>query len=96
MINFYEYAVRLAREVEYSCAGTVEFLVDQEENIYFIEVNPRVQVEHTITEEVTGIDIVRSQILITMGYPLAHKTIYIRSQEDVQLNGFCNSMPRNH
>mgnify|MGYP000376681127 CR=1 FL=1 len=86
--KLYEYAVRLAKEVEYSCAGTVEFLVDQDESIYFIEVNPRVQVEHTITEEVTGIDIVRSQILITMGYPLSHKTIFIRSQEDVQLNGF--------
>ena len=86
--KLYEYAVRLAKEVDYSCAGTVEFLVDQDESIYFIEVNPRVQVEHTITEEVTGIDIVRSQILITMGYPLSHPTIYIRSQEDVQLNGF--------
>lgn len=86
--KLYEYAVRLAEEVDYSCAGTVEFLVDQDESIYFIEVNPRVQVEHTITEEVTGIDIVRSQILITMGYPLSHKTIYIRSQDDVQLNGF--------
>jgi len=68
--KLYEYALRIAREVNYSCAGTVEFLVDKEENIYFIEVNPRVQVEHTITEEVTGIDIVRSQILISMGYPL--------------------------
>ncbi|MEL6660064.1 MAG: pyruvate carboxylase [Bacteroidota bacterium] len=86
--KLYEYAVRLAKEVDYSCAGTVEFLVDREENVYFIEVNPRIQVEHTITEEVTGIDLVRSQILITMGYPLSHKTIYIRSQEDVQLNGY--------
>lgn len=86
--KLYEYAVRLATEVEYSCAGTVEFLVDQDESIYFIEVNPRIQVEHTITEEVTGIDIVRSQILVTMGYPLSHKTIFIRSQEDVQLNGY--------
>lgn len=86
--KLYEYALRLAREVNYSCAGTVEFLVDRDENIFFIEVNPRIQVEHTITEEITGIDIVRSQLLITMGYPLAHKTIYIRSQEDVQINGF--------
>ncbi|RME98918.1 MAG: pyruvate carboxylase, partial [Bacteroidetes bacterium] len=86
--KLYEYALRLAREVEYSCAGTVEFLVDQDENIYFIEVNPRIQVEHTITEEVTGIDIVRSQILICMGYPLHHKTIFIKSQEDVKLHGY--------
>lgn len=86
--KLYEYALRLAREVSYSHAGTVEFLVDQAENVYFIEVNPRIQVEHTITEEITGVDLVRSQILIAMGYPLAHKTIFIRSQDDVQINGF--------
>lgn len=86
--KLYEYALRLAREVEYSHAGTVEFLVDQDENPYFIEVNPRIQVEHTITEEITGIDLVRSQILIAMGYPLDHKTIFIRSQDDIQINGF--------
>lgn len=85
--QIYEYALRLTREVGYSHAGTVEFLVDADEQIYFIEVNPRVQVEHTITEEITGIDIVRSQILIAMGYRLDHPTIYIRSQEDVPLNG---------
>ncbi|MEO1437668.1 MAG: pyruvate carboxylase, partial [Bacteroidota bacterium] len=61
---------------------------DADQNIYFIEVNPRIQVEHTITEEITGIDIVRSQILISMGYELSHKTIFIRSQEDVQCHGF--------
>ena len=70
--KLYEYALKITKEVGYSCAGTVEFLVDQEENIYFIEVNPRIQVEHTITEEITGIDIVRSQILIAMGFPLGH------------------------
>ena len=86
--KLYEYALRIAREVNYTHAGTVEFLVDAEENIYFIEVNPRIQVEHTITEEVTGVDLVRSQILIAMGYPLSHKTIFIRSQEDVKCNGF--------
>ncbi|WP_367389955.1 pyruvate carboxylase [Lewinella sp. LCG006] len=86
--KLYEYAIRIGKEVNYSCAGTVEFLVDKEENIYFIEVNPRIQVEHTITEEITGVDLVRSQILITMGYPLAHKTIFIRSQDDVKINGF--------
>ena len=86
--KLYAYATQLARAVDYSCAGTVEFLVDKAENVFFIEVNPRIQVEHTITEEVTGIDLVRSQILVTMGYPLAHSTIFIRSQEDVQLHGY--------
>ena len=84
----YDYALRITKHVGYSNAGTVEFLVDQKENIYFIEVNPRIQVEHTITEEVTGIDIVRSQILIAMGYPLSHPTIFIKNQEDIQLSGF--------
>lgn len=86
--KIYEYALRLARSVNYNNVGTAEFLVDREQNVYFIEVNTRVQVEHTITEEVTGIDIVRSQILIAQGYPLSDKSIYIRSQEDVKLNGF--------
>ncbi|MEM8908926.1 MAG: pyruvate carboxylase, partial [Bacteroidota bacterium] len=84
----YDYALRICRHVNYSHAGTVEFLVDQSENIYFIEVNPRIQVEHTITEEVTGIDIVRSQILIAMGYALSHPTIFIRQQSDITCNGF--------
>ncbi len=84
----YEYALRIARHVGYSNAGTIEFLVDREENIYFIEVNPRIQVEHTITEEVTGIDIVRSQFLIAMGYPLSHPTIFIKDQSDVKCKGF--------
>ena len=86
--KLYGFAKKLAEEVNYSCAGTVEFLVDRQEQVYFIEVNPRIQVEHTITEEITGIDIVRSQILICMGYELSHKTIYIRSQEDVQVQGY--------
>ncbi len=86
--KLYEYALRLARAVEYSHAGTVEFLVDAEEHIYFIEVNPRIQVEHTVTEEITGVDLVRSQILIAMGYPLDHPTIYIKSQEDIQISGY--------
>ena len=86
--KLYDYALRIGKHSNYSHAGTVEFLVDTEENIYFIEVNPRIQVEHTVTEEITGIDIVRSQILVAMGYPLSHPTIYIRSQEDVKCNGF--------
>lgn len=86
--KLYEYAVRIGKHSNYSHAGTVEFLVDVAENIYFIEVNPRIQVEHTVTEELTGIDIVRSQILVAMGYPLSHPTIFIRSQDDVKCNGF--------
>lgn len=82
------YALRIARKMGYNNAGTVEFLVDKEENIYFIEVNPRIQVEHTVTEEVTGIDIVRTQILIAAGKPLTSKGIYINSQDDVTCNGF--------
>ena len=84
----YDYALRIARHVGYSNAGTVEFLVDKEENIYFIEVNPRIQVEHTITEEITGIDIVRAQILIAMGYPLSHPIIFIKNQSDITCSGF--------
>ncbi len=86
--KIYEYAIRLGKAVNYYCAGTVEFLIDQDESIYFIEVNPRIQVEHTITEEITGIDLVRTQFLVTMGYPLSHKTIFIKDQSDVKINGF--------
>ncbi len=86
--SLYDYATRLGKLVNYSCAGTVEFLVDKDENIFFIEVNPRVQVEHTITEEITGIDIVRSQILIAKGHKLSDPVIFIKSQEDVECNGF--------
>ncbi|GJM32570.1 MAG: pyruvate carboxylase [Saprospiraceae bacterium] len=85
--KLYAYAIKLAKAVNYSHAGTVEFLVDKEENIYFIEVNPRIQVEHTITEEITGIDLVRSQILIAMGYELSHPTIFITKQEDIEIFG---------
>jgi pyruvate carboxylase len=84
----YEHALKIARYVKYNNAGTVEFLVDESENIFFIEVNPRVQVEHTVTEEITGIDIVRSQILIAMGYQLASPEIDIQKQDDIKCNGF--------
>lgn len=63
-------AVRLARSVKYRNAGTAEFLVDQQNRYYFIEINPRIQVEHTITEEITGIDIVAAQIQIAAGASL--------------------------
>jgi pyruvate carboxylase len=82
-----EMARKLCAHVDYECAGTVEFLMDMDEGkFYFIEVNPRVQVEHTVTEEVTGIDIVQAQILIEEGKSLAEAT-GVASQADVKLNG---------
>lgn len=81
-------AVKIAKEVGYISAGTLEFLVDNKGNHYFIEMNPRIQVEHTVTEEVTGIDIVQSQILIAEGYRLDSPEIDIKSQEDVTLTGY--------
>ena len=78
---------RICAHVNYECAGTVEFLMDMETGkFYFIEVNPRVQVEHTVTEEVTGIDIVQSQILIAEGKTIAEATGKA-SQDEVTLNG---------
>ena len=81
-------AVKLARHVGYINAGTVEFLVDKDMNHYFIEVNPRIQVEHTVTEEITGYDIVQSQILIAQGYPLNSSEIGINSQADIIPRGY--------
>lgn len=86
--RLYDYALAITRYVNYSCAGTVEFLLDKDENIYFIEVNPRVQVEHTITEQITGVDIVRSQILIAGGAKLSDPEIAIPSQESIMCNGY--------
>ncbi|UWR27571.1 pyruvate carboxylase [Sulfitobacter sp. S223] len=78
---------KICDHVSYECAGTVEFLMDMEtEEFFFIEVNPRVQVEHTVTEEVTGIDIVQAQILISEGKTIAEATGKA-SQADVQLYG---------
>jgi len=78
---------KICAHVNYECAGTVEFLMDMEtEEFYFIEVNPRVQVEHTVTEEVTGIDIVQAQILIAEGKTIAEATGKA-SQSDIQLQG---------
>ncbi|MHA8066548.1 pyruvate carboxylase [Aquirufa sp. ROCK2-A2] len=86
--KLYAYALSIGKAVNYYNAGTVEFLVDKDENIYFIEVNPRIQVEHTITEEVTGIDIVRTQILVAQNYKLSDPGIFIQSQEKIPINGF--------
>ncbi|PGN53643.1 pyruvate carboxylase [Priestia megaterium] len=82
-----EAAVSLMKNVDYINAGTVEFLVSGND-FYFIEVNPRVQVEHTITEMITGIDIVQSQILISDGYSLDSKEIGIPTQEEIKTDGF--------
>lgn len=84
-----ESAIKIGRAVGYQNAGTVEFLFDTEKNdYYFIEVNPRIQVEHTVTEEVTGIDIVKSQILVAQGVPLDDPEINLGSQADIKTNGF--------
>ena len=85
--KLYDYALTLGRAVGYNNAGTVEFLVDEDESIYFIEVNPRIQVEHTVTEEITGIDLVRSQILIAIGHSLKDEIINIGTQEQVTFSG---------
>ena len=78
---------RICAHVGYECAGTVEFLMDMDTSkFFFIEVNPRVQVEHTVTEEVTGIDIVQSQIRIAEGKTLAEAT-GVACQEDIHLSG---------
>lgn len=81
-------AVKIARHVGYVNAGTVEFLVDSNGNHYFIEMNPRIQVEHTVTEMVYGVDLVRAQILIAEGYPLTYPDIGIPSQESVAARGY--------
>ncbi|MCA9063377.1 MAG: pyruvate carboxylase [Planctomycetaceae bacterium] len=84
-----EASLKIGREVNYSCAGTVEFLVDvDEQKFYFIEVNPRIQVEHTVTEEITNIDIVKAQILIAQGHRLSDAEIQLGSQADVKINGY--------
>lgn len=89
-------ALKAARAAKYTNAGTVEFLVDKERNFYFLEMNTRIQVEHTITEEVTGIDLVKKQIEIAAGKPLTIK------QEDITIRGFamecriCAEDPKNN
>jgi pyruvate carboxylase len=81
-------ALKLAKAMKYRSAGTCEFLMDKEGNHYFIEMNTRIQVEHTVTELVTGIDLVQDQILIAEGYPLDSDEIGIKSQDDIKSNGY--------
>ena len=79
-----EVAVKAAQAVDYENAGTIEFLVDKDKNFYFLEMNTRLQVEHPVTEMVTGIDIVKEQIRIARGRQLTY------TQEDIQINGACD------
>lgn len=81
-------ALKIAGAVNYRSAGTVEFLVDHTGKHYFIEMNPRVQVEHCVTEIVTGIDIVQSQILIAQGYALDSPEVGIPNQESLSMRGY--------
>ena len=82
-------AVALARQAGYVNAGTVEFLVDADSGEwFFIEVNPRIQVEHTVTELVTGVDIVRAQILVAQGHRLHQPPLSLPRQKQIRLNGF--------
>ncbi len=74
-------AVRMIKAADYQNAGTVEFIVDKDENFYFIEVNARIQVEHCVTEMVTGVDLIQAQIRVASGEPLPWK------QEDIKLQG---------
>ncbi len=80
-------ALKIARAVDYRSAGTVEFLVDKNGNHYFIEMNPRIQVEHTVSEIVTGVDIVQAQILVAEGYKLDSSEIAIPNQESIKITG---------
>ena len=74
-------AVRMVRQANYQNAGTVEFIVDKDDNFYFIEVNARIQVEHPVSEMVTGIDLIQSQIRVAAGEPLPF------TQDDIKLTG---------
>jgi pyruvate carboxylase len=86
--KLYEYAITICKAVHYDNIGTVEFLVDEDSSIYFIEVNPRIQVEHTVTELVTNIDLVKAQLFIAGGYTLSDEQIKIKNQEAVTVTGF--------
>lgn len=82
-------AVKIAKAVNYTHAGTVEFLVDSDTaEWFFIEMNPRIQVEHTVTEEITSIDLVRSQILVAQGYKLHEEPLGLPAQDKIEKTGF--------
>jgi pyruvate carboxylase len=84
-----EAAVRMGREIRYDNAGTIEFLYDLDRHEwFFIEMNPRIQVEHTVTEVITGLDLVRAQILIAQGHPLHSREVGMPHQEQIARNGY--------
>jgi pyruvate carboxylase len=85
----YADALKIARAVDYVNAGTVEFLVDKSGKHFFIEVNPRIQVEHTVTEVITGRDLVQCQIRVAEGHPLKSDAIRIDSQDKIKKSGYC-------
>ncbi|MGN0735157.1 MAG: pyruvate carboxylase [Anaerovoracaceae bacterium] len=80
-------AIKIAQAVDYRSAGTVEFLLDKTGKHYFIEMNPRIQVEHTVSEIVTGVDIVQAQILVAQGYTLDSPEIAIPNQDAIKVTG---------
>ena len=86
--SLYRYAIDICKAVNYNNIGTVEFLVDDDGSIYFIEVNPRIQVEHTVTEMITNIDLVKAQIFIAGGYKLSDQQIKIQDQDAIQITGY--------
>jgi len=86
--QLYADAIKLTKQVGYQNAGTVEFLIDQQGNYYFIEMNPRLQVEHTVTELITGRDLVHTQIRVAEGYKLSDSEIGIPDQSAVKRSGF--------
>jgi len=86
--KLYGYALKIAAAVNYNNLGTVEFLVDEKDNIYFIEVNPRIQVEHTVTEMITGVDLIKTQIFIASGRRLSDPEIGLGDQKTIPKTGF--------
>ena len=86
--KLYKFAIDICKAVDYNNIGTVEFLVDEDGSIYFIEVNPRIQVEHTVTEMITNIDLVKAQLFIAGGYKLSDKQIKIQNQESIVITGY--------
>ena len=86
--KLFKYATTIAKAVNYNNIGTVEFLVDEDDEIYFIEVNPRIQVEHTVTEMITNIDLVKTQLFVAGGYKLGDEQIKIDGQESISISGF--------
>jgi len=85
--QLYQYALQIANQTNYNNVGTVEFLVDQAGEVYFIEVNPRIQVEHTVTEMITGVDLIKCQIFIAEGHRLESEEIGIQGQAQIQKVG---------